>query len=252
MALTPLDIQNKNFETKMRGYEKDEVDDFLDIVVRDYEEVVQRNRELEKSLKHAEEKLEYFNELKDALNQSIVVAQDTADKVKKSANKESEVVVTSAQNKADELVANAEKQADQLRASAQEHAKEILSDATQKARELTTETNDLKKKTRVFHNNLSLMLETQLEQVKSPEWDEILTPFSTYVQDSHEVFREILAEELDNENDSEVNSEQADTAPDSDSEEQQQDEEDVSVVDTSHRVVPVSTEDHEDTEEYGR
>ncbi|MDN6408617.1 MAG: DivIVA domain-containing protein, partial [Tetragenococcus halophilus] len=244
---------NKNFQTKMRGYEKDEVDDFLDIIVKDYEEVVQRNRELEKSLKHSEEKLEYFNELKDALNQSIVVAQDTADKVKKSANKESEVVVTSAQNKADELVANAEKQANQLTEAAQEKAKEILSDATQKARELTTETNDLKKKTRVFHNNLSLMLETQLEQVKSPEWDEILAPFSSYVQDSHEVFREILAEELDKENDSEVNSEQVDTEqPSSEEQDTQDEQEDVSVVESSNRVVPVSTEDHEDTEEYGR
>ncbi|MEK2534540.1 DivIVA domain-containing protein [Tetragenococcus halophilus] len=253
MALTPLDIQNKNFQTKMRGYEKDEVDDFLDIIVKDYEEVVQRNRELEKSLKHSEEKLEYFNELKDALNQSIVVAQDTADKVKKSANKESEVVVTSAQNKADELVANAEKQANQLTEAAQEKAKEILSDATQKARELTTETNDLKKKTRVFHNNLSLMLETQLEQVKSPEWDEILAPFSSYVQDSHEVFREILAEELDKENDSEVNSEQVDTEqPSSEEQDTQDEQEDLSVVESSNRVVPVSTEDHEDTEEYGR
>ncbi|MCO8283801.1 DivIVA domain-containing protein [Tetragenococcus halophilus] len=253
MALTPLDIQNKNFQTKMRGYEKDEVDDFLDIIVKDYEEVVQRNRELEKSLKHSEEKLEYFNELKDALNQSIVVAQDTADKVKKSANKESEVVVTSAQNKADELVANAEKQANQLTEAAQEKAKEILSDATQKARELTTETNDLKKKTRVFHNNLSLMLETQLEQVKSPEWDEILAPFSSYVQDSHEVFREILAEELDKENDSEVNSEQVDTEqPSSEEQDTQDEQEDVSVVESSNRVVSVSTEDHEDTEEYGR
>ncbi|WP_316396755.1 transposase, partial [Enterococcus faecium] len=43
-------------------------------------------------LKHSEEKLEYFNELKDALNQSIIVAQDTADKVKTSASKESEVI----------------------------------------------------------------------------------------------------------------------------------------------------------------
>jgi len=207
---------------------------------------------MEKSLKHAEEKLEYFNELKDALNQSIVVAQDTADKVKKSANKESEVVVTSAQNKADELVANAEKQADQLTQAAQERAKEILSDATRKARELITETNDLKKKTRVFHNNLSLMLETQLEQVKSPEWDEILAPFSSYVQDSHEVFREILAEELDNENDSEVNSEQATSEQETEAADGDEEDEDVSVVDSSHRVVPVSTDDHEDTEEYSR
>ena len=206
MALTPLDIQNKTFPTKMRGYNQDEVDDFLDLVVRDYEELTQRNRELEKAVKHSEEKLEYFNELKDALNQSIIVAQDTADKVKTSASKESEVIVTSAQNKADELVANAEKRAHQLTTDAEEKAIKILTDATEKARQLATETEDLKKKTRVFHQRISLMLESQLEQVKSPEWDEILQPFSSYVTDSHEVIKEVLAKQLDNENDTDVNS----------------------------------------------
>ena len=206
MALTPLDIQNKTFPTKMRGYNQDEVDDFLDLVVRDYEELTQRNRELEKAVKHSEEKLEYFNELKDALNQSIIVAQDTADKVKTSASKESEVIVTSAQNKADELVATAEKRAHQLTTDAEEKARKILTDATEKARQLATETEDLKKKTRVFHQRISLMLESQLEQVKSPEWDEILQPFSSYVTDSHEVIKEVLAKQLDNENDTDVNS----------------------------------------------
>ncbi|HAZ0868442.1 TPA: DivIVA domain-containing protein [Enterococcus faecium] len=206
MALTPLDIQNKTFPTKMRGYNQDEVDDFLDLVVRDYEALTQRNRELEKAVKHSEEKLEYFNELKDALNQSIIVAQDTADKVKTSASKESEVIVTSAQNKADELVANAEKRAHQLTTDAEEKARKILTDATEKARQLATETEDLKKKTRVFHQRISLMLESQLEQVKSPEWDEILQPFSSYVTDSHEVIKEVLAKQLDNENDTDVNS----------------------------------------------
>ena len=206
MALTPLDIQNKTFPTKMRGYNQDEVDDFLDLVVRDYEELTQRNRELEKAVKHSEEKLEYFNELKDALNQSIIVAQDTADKVKTSAIKESEVIVTTAQNTADELVANAEKRAHQLTTDAEEKARKILTDATEKARQLATETEDLKKKTRVFHQRISLMLESQLEQVKSPEWDEILQPFSSYVTDSHEVIKEVLAKQLDNENDTDVNS----------------------------------------------
>ncbi|MDT2836204.1 DivIVA domain-containing protein [Enterococcus durans] len=206
MALTPLDIQNKTFPTKMRGYNQDEVDDFLDLVVRDYEEVTQRNRELEKAVKHSEEKLEYFNELKDALNQSIIVAQDTADKVKTSASKESEVIVTSAQNKADELVATAEKRAHQLTTDAEEKARKILTDATEKAKQLATETEDLKKKTRVFHQRISLMLELQLEQVKSPEWDEILQPFSSYVTDSHEVIKEVLAKQLDNENQTDVNS----------------------------------------------
>ncbi|WP_430616505.1 cell division protein DivIVA [Enterococcus sp. DIV0176] len=207
MALTPLDIQNKTFPTKMRGYNQDEVDDFLDLVVRDYEEATTKNRELEKAIKHSEEKLEYFNELKDALNQSIIVAQDTADKVKTSASKESEVIVTSAQNKADELVANAEKRAHQLTTDAEEKARQILTDATEKAKQLATETEDLKKRTRVFHQRISLMLESQLEQVKSPEWDEILQPFSSYVNDSHEVIKEVLAKQLDNENNPVVNSE---------------------------------------------
>ncbi|MGX7244070.1 DivIVA domain-containing protein [Enterococcus quebecensis] len=197
MALTPLDIQNKNFSTKMRGYSQDDVDDFLDQVTKDYEDSLQKRRELEKSLKHAEEKLQYFNELKDALNQSIIVAQDTADKVKTSANKESEVIVTSAENTANEMISSAEKRSSNLITSAEEKAKEILTDATDRARQLAAETDDLKKKTRVFHQRLSLMLEAQLEQVKSEEWNELLKPFSSYVSDSHTVIKEVLAQELD-------------------------------------------------------
>lgn len=57
MALTPLDIKNKSFANKMRGYNPDEVDEFLDQVIEDYEEAIRKNRELEKSLKHARRKV---------------------------------------------------------------------------------------------------------------------------------------------------------------------------------------------------
>ena len=158
MALTPLDIQNKDFSTKMRGYNQDDVDDFLDQVTRDYEDALQKNRELEKSLKHAEEKLQYFNA----------------------------------------MIADAEAKSTQ-----------ILAEAIERARQLAGETEDLKKKTRVFHQRLSLMLETQLEQVKSEEWEEILKPFSSYVGDKHTAVKEILDEQdLDNENETVVNSEE--------------------------------------------
>ena len=50
------------------------------------------------------------------------------------------------------------------------------------------------------------MLQTQLTQASSPEWDELLKPFSTYVDDSQEVIKEVLSKELDIENLSEVNS----------------------------------------------
>ncbi|MCD5101956.1 cell division protein DivIVA [Enterococcus faecalis] len=209
MALTPLDIQNKDFSTKMRGYNQDDVDDFLDQVTRDYEDALQKNRELEKSLKHAEEKLQYFNELKDALNQSIIVAQDTADKVKSSANKESEMIITSADNQAKETLVEAERKSNAMIADAEAKSTQILAEAIERARQLAGETEDLKKKTRVFHQRLSLMLETQLEQVKSEEWEEILKPFSSYVGDKHTAVKEIFDEQdLDNENETVVNSEE--------------------------------------------
>ena len=209
MALTPLDIQNKDFSTKMRGYNQDDVDDFLDQVTRDYEDALQKNRELENSLKHAEEKLQYFNELKDALNQSIIVAQDTADKVKSSANKESEMIITSADNQAKETLVEAERKSNAMIADAEAKSTQILAEAIERARQLAGETEDLKKKTRVFHQRLSLMLETQLEQVKSEEWEEILKPFSSYVGDKHTAVKEILDEQdLDNENETVVNSEE--------------------------------------------
>ena len=209
MALTPLDIQNKDFSTKMRGYNQDDVDDFLDQVTRDYEDALQKNRELEKSLKHAEEKLQYFNELKDALNQSIIVAQDTADKVKSSANKESEMIITSADNQAKETLVEAERKSNAMIADAEAKSTQIIAEAIERARQLAGETEDLKKKTRVFHQRLSLMLETQLEQVKSEEWEEILKPFSSYVGDKHTAVKEILDEQdLDNENETVVNSEE--------------------------------------------
>ena len=209
MALTPLDIQNKDFSTKMRGYNQDDVDDFLDQVTRDYEDALQKNRELEKSLKHAEEKLQYFNELKDALNQSIIATQDTADKVKSSANKESEMIITSADNQAKETLVEAERKSNAMIADAEAKSTQILAEAIERARQLAGETEDLKKKTRVFHQRLSLMLETQLEQVKSEEWEEILKPFSSYVGDKHTSVKEILDEQdLDNENETVVNSEE--------------------------------------------
>jgi cell division initiation protein len=181
MALSPLDIQNKIFGTKMRGYNQDEVDDFLDQILHDYELLNQKNHELKKSLKYSKEKLEYFNELKDALNQSIIVAQDTADKVKAAASNEADVIAKSAEQKAKQIVEEAIQKAE-----------EILSQATEDANRLKADTDNLKKETRSFHQRLTLMLETQLRTVKSKEWDELLMPLTTALPSNNELLRDIL------------------------------------------------------------
>ena len=154
MVLTPLDIHNKEFPVKMRGYDQDQVNDYLDQIIKDYEMVLKEKRELEKSLQFSEEKVGHFNNLQDALNKSIIVAQDAADRLKENAAKEANII----------------------RLEAEKNADRLLDEAVSKARKITSETDELKKQSRVFKQRLQIMIESQLEMVKNSEWDDLLRP----------------------------------------------------------------------------
>lgn len=163
MALSPSDIQSKEFHTRMRGFDQDQVNDFLSQLYKDYSAVLADNEHLKQQLADAQEKVNYFNDLKDALNQSIIVAQEAADKVKKNADQEATLIQQ-----------EAEKNAQTLLTDATDKSNRILADASDKAKTITVQTEDLKRQTRIFRQRLQVMLESQLEVVKSPEWKEIL------------------------------------------------------------------------------
>lgn len=193
MVLSPLDIHNKEFGTKMRGYNVDEVNDFLDQVIKDYQITLNHNKELEEQLDAANEKLKYFNDLKDSLNQSILVAQEAADKVKANSQKESEIIIREAQKQSSDIVSEATTKGNQ-----------IMDEASKRAKKLAVETDDLKKSTRVFRQRLQVMLESQLEVVKSNDWDELLKEGS---MSSYEEIKKVVGQRLDNATTQGVNSE---------------------------------------------
>jgi cell-division initiation protein len=60
MSITPQDIVNKAFSTKFRGYDKEEVDEFLDKIYIDYEELTRYKDETERYIKRLEERLTYY------------------------------------------------------------------------------------------------------------------------------------------------------------------------------------------------
>lgn len=163
MALTPLDIHNKEFHVKLRGYDQDEVNDFLDQIIKDYENTLKENDRLADSLQQNKEKLKYFNDLKDSLNQSIIVAQEAADKVKANSQKEAEIINHEAQKQGQDII-------DQANAK----AKHIIDEASRKAKKIAIETDDLRKQARIFRQRLQVMMESQLEVIKGSDWDEIL------------------------------------------------------------------------------
>ncbi|WP_314579034.1 DivIVA domain-containing protein [uncultured Streptococcus sp.] len=185
MTLTALEIKDKSFGTKFRGYDVEEVDEFLDIVVRDYEDLVRENHEKEAKIRNLEERLTYFDEMKDSLSQSVLIAQDTAERVKVAANERSTNIVRQAEQDAQHLLDGAKYKAD-----------EILRQAADNAKKVAIETEELKNKTRVFHQRLKSTIESQLSIVDSSEWEEILRPTATYLQTSDEAFKEVVSEVL--------------------------------------------------------
>ena len=185
MALTALEIKDKTFGVKFRGYDANEVEEFLDIVVRDYENLVRLNHDQEAKIQALEERLNYFDEMKDSLSQSVLIAQDTAERVKQAANERSENIVRQAEQDAQHLVDEAKQKAN-----------EILRHATDNAKKVAVETEELKNKTRVFHQRLKSTIESQLSIIDTPEWDEILRPTAMYIQTSDEAFREIVEKAL--------------------------------------------------------
>lgn len=185
MALTSLDIRDKAFSTKFRGYDIDEVEEFLDIIVNDYEELIRENREKEAKIRNLEERLIYFDEMKDSLSQSVLIAQDTAERVKQAA-----------QERSGNIVQQAEQDAQRLLDRAKYKANDILRQATDNAKRVAVETEELKNKTRVFHQRLKSTIESQLSIVDSQDWEDILRPTATYLQTSDEAFKVVVEEAL--------------------------------------------------------
>ena len=192
MGLTIDQINNQDFSTKMRGYNQDEVKAFIQEVSQTVQELTEKNNALQETVKADEEKLKYFTELKDSLNKSILVAQEAADKVKTNAKREADIMIREAQKQATDIVSEANEKSNQ-----------VIETSAEDTRKLTTETNDLKKQTRIFRQRLQVMLESQLEVVKSDEWDNLLATDST---DKYDEIQKILGASLDKHSDDSVES----------------------------------------------
>ena len=185
MPITSLEIKDKTFSTRFRGFDQEEVDEFLDIVVRDYEDLVRSNHDKDLHIKSLEERLSYFDEMKDSLSQSVLIAQDTAERVKQAAAERS-----------NNIIHQAEQDAQRLLEEAKYKANEILRQATDNAKKVAVETEELKNKSRVFHQRLKSTIESQLAIVESSDWEDILRPTATYLQTSDEAFKEVVSEVL--------------------------------------------------------
>lgn len=152
MPLTPVDIHNKEFSKRMSGYDRDEVNEFLDQVIKDYELLIREKKELEGQLAAMNERLGHFNNIEETLNKSIVVAQEAAEEVKGNALKEAKLIIREAEKNADRIV----------------------NEALSKARKIALEIEELKKQSKVFRTRFRMLIEAQLDLLQSDDWDKLM------------------------------------------------------------------------------
>ncbi|MFC5463838.1 DivIVA domain-containing protein [Lederbergia graminis] len=152
MPLTPVDIHNKEFSRGFRGYDEDEVNEFLDQVIKDYELIIREKKELEDKLSSLNERLGHFSTIEDTLHKSIVVAQEAAEEVRGNAQKEAKLIIKEAEKNADRIV----------------------NDALSKARKIALEIEELKKQSKVFRTRFKLLIEAQLDLIGNDDWDHLM------------------------------------------------------------------------------
>ena len=90
--LTPLELNGKTFSKGFRGYDTEEVNQFFSQISRDYERLYQDNVELKDSVERVSARLEYYQKMESTMQSTLVVAQETADEVKKNSLQKAEML----------------------------------------------------------------------------------------------------------------------------------------------------------------
>ena len=109
--ITPLDIENKKFSKQMmNGYNVDEVDDFLDEITVDYEKAYKELTELRTKVEELNASLEQYKTIEGTLQNTLVMAQSTAEEVKNVAKQQADQIINDAKVTAQQAAADIEKE----------------------------------------------------------------------------------------------------------------------------------------------
>lgn len=104
VVITSMDINNKEFKKSLRGYDCDEVDEFLDKIGEDYEVLYRENSSLKEKLELLEDKLKHYSKIESTIQNTLVLAQNAAEQARESAKNESELIIRQANESAKQII----------------------------------------------------------------------------------------------------------------------------------------------------
>lgn len=108
MRITPIDIQQHQFRSRLMGYDKAEVDQFLELIAGEIESLSRQNHDLQEELVRIRETLAEMREREATLKETLLTTQKVTDELKANARREAELLLADAEVRAERVMRNAE------------------------------------------------------------------------------------------------------------------------------------------------
>jgi cell division initiation protein len=108
MRITPLDIQQKQFSTRLRGFDMEEVDSFLELIREEMEELLRENANLREEARRFEKQLKDYKNIEHTLRDTLINTQQMSEEYKITAKKDAELKIKEAELQAQEIIKEAQ------------------------------------------------------------------------------------------------------------------------------------------------
>lgn len=157
--ITPQEIEEKVFRKSMRGFNCEEVDEFLDDLRVDYENLIRENESLKERVRMYSEQLNKYTNIEDTLKETLITAQTAAEDTTSAANKKARIIVEEAEFM----------------------GKQKIDEATSRVIEIRKEYDNLTAEFKMFKNKFKSLLESEIKNI-----DEICSNIDTGLASQYE------------------------------------------------------------------
>jgi len=158
MPIRPIDIRRKEFKSGFRGYDANQVDDFLDAVADEFERNYTENQRMREEVSSLRDRLQQFEDLEGSIRAALVHAEQASNDLRRAATSEAESIRQSAQREADFTIREAQTRSHQM-----------LADSSSRIERVQDSYEALQEAKKSFTNDFRLLLKTYMEMMDNME-----------------------------------------------------------------------------------
>ena len=158
MPIRPIDVRRKEFKSSFRGYDANQVDDFLDAVADDFERDHTENQRMREEVSSLRDRLRQFEELEGSIRAALVHAEQASNDLRRAASREAEGIKQSAQREADFTIREAQSRSHQM-----------LADSSARIERVQDSYTALQEAKRSFANDFRHILKTYTDVMENME-----------------------------------------------------------------------------------